>query len=374
MGVAAAMASVLCLFAQASATGASRSPEHADLTPRVQEQVDYIISNQLSSGAILGPRTRIMPYFANNAAIGLVESGSPAAQASALRWMEWYLAHLNSSAPPNVPAYSVFDYDFDPATGKEVPTGDYDSVDSYASTALNLAWTAYSSRDPRLRRFVKDHMAQYDGIARLLTKPTPDGVLVTSGPDAGLTIAKPSYPIAYTMDNAEVYSGLLDFARLKAATGRHAEARTYQAAAKTIQAAMLDKLWNAQTSTWDYAYANPSGPNFYPGASAQLWPILYGVVEPDDPRAVSAWQSFNANYPTWFENVDDAYAWTSIGRVAQIMGDGELAATHLDNIHARYAPSWSVPTGCGAVECGVWYANEAGYFILVSLALEGHDD
>lgn len=336
----------------------------------IDEQVSFILSEQLESGAILSVGgTKITPYFANIAALGLIAADTSASRAGALKWMQWYLHHRNT-ASFNVPANSVFDYTYDPATGVETPTGDFDSVDSYASTSLNLAYAAHSSGDPALQGFVSTNIGAYEAIANILNFGAPTGVRIETGLDAGLTIAKPSYAIAYTMDNVEVYSGLAEFALLEAALGRSSEAAYYGSWATTTKDAIVAKLWNPANNNWDWAYANTSNIDvFYAQATAQLWPILYGVVTPSDPKAISAWAQFSAAYPTWFDGgIPDGYPWVSISRVAQLMGDGDQADSYLTNVHSRYTPGFTLPTTCAVAQCGLWYDNEAGWFLLASIS------
>ena len=332
----------------------------------INEQVDFIRSKQRASGAILSTDMRISPYFGNIAAFGLVEADTGASRAAALRWMEWYFAHLNP-ASTNVPANSVFDYNYDPAAKTETPTGDFDSVDSYASTALNLAYRGYLSGDAGLQSFVTTNIETYEAIANLLTESAPTGVRIPSeSVDGDLTMAKPSYPIAYTMDNAEVYSGLADFARLEKLLGRTSQAKYYRSWAHTTKNAILAKLWNPTNNNWDWAYANSSNTDvFYAQGTAQLWPIIFGVVAPTDPKAISGWAQFSASHPTWYEGViPDSYPWVSIARAAQIMGETAKASSYLTNVHSRYAPGFTQPTSCGDPICGQWYDAEAGWFIL----------
>ena len=336
----------------------------------VDEQTSFILSQQLDSGAILSVGgTKITPYFANIAALGLIKAGTPASLSGAQKWMKWYLGHLNTSTT-SVPANSVFDYTYDPGTRTETPTGDFDSVDSYASTTLNLAYAAYTSGDPALQAYVAENIVTYEAIANILNYGGPTGVRIQTGADAGLTIAKPSYPIAYTMDNAEVYSGLAEFAQLESILGRSSEATLYAAWATSTKDTIVSKLWNPTNQNWDWAYGNESDTNvFYAQAIAQLWPTLYGVVAPNDPKAISAWNQFSASYPTWYDGtLPDGYPWVSISRVAQMMGETAHADAYLTNVHSRYAPGFGLPTSCGVAVCGRWYDNEAGWFILASLA------
>lgn len=362
---------LVCAVASLVAFGAA-VPQQANAArpeSQVAEQVQFLLSKQLPSGAITSIDNKISPYFANVAAVGLIKANTKDSKSGALAWMTWYLDHLNTPST-NVPANSVFDYIVEPGTGREVPTGDFDSVDSYASTALNVANAAVHSHDHALRQFVRDHINQYESIANLLTVGAPSGVLVESGPDAGLTIAKPSYAVAYTMDNVEVFSGLRDFSSAEGSLTRSAESATYAAKATSAQKAVVAKLWNPSNNNWDWAYANASDPKiFYAQATVQVWPILFGVVAPKDPKAVAGWNQFNSTWPSWFNNgVPDAYPWSSLARAAQIMGEPGKASAALADIHNRYAPTFTQPTQCGVASCGQWYSNEAGWFIQSVLA------
>jgi hypothetical protein len=334
----------------------------------ITEQVNFLLSKQLPSGAILGTGTKINPYFANIGALGLVAANTTSSRAGALNWMKWYLAHLNAAAL-NVPANSVFDYTYDPVAKTETSVGDFDSVDSYASTTLNLAYRAYSSGDAGLQSYVSTNIGTYEAIANLLDYGPPTGVRIQAGnPDADLTDAKPSYLIAYTMDNSEVYSGLRDFALLETLLGRTAQSTYYSSWANTTKNAIISKLWNPTNNNWNWAYANSSNTNiFYAQGVAQLWPIIHGVVTPTDPKATSGWAQFSASYPTWYNSVPDGYPWVSIARAAQLMGETAHADSHLTNVHTRYAPGFTQPTSCGVTPCGNWYDGESGWFILAGL-------
>ena len=78
---------------------------------------------------------------------------------------------------------------------------------------------------------------------------------------------------------------------------------------------------------------------------------------------------FTGSFPTWYEGaMPDSYPWVSVARAAQLMGEPLQAATFLDGVHARYAPSFTLPTSCGAAVCGEWYDAEAGWFLLAENA------
>lgn len=329
---------------------------------KVTEQIQFLAGRQLPDGAILTFDDRINPYFANIACLGLLATRRPEAHRIVLGWMQWHLAHLETSDASGLNG-TIYDYGHDSATGTQTPTGDYDSVDSYASTALNLAHRAHRSGDRELRTLVRDHWSDYERIAALLINSPADGG-VREG--LGLTIAKPSYPILYAMDNAEVVSGLRDHARL----GRRLRSstwRTHRDAAEQTRRAMLEHLWDAGTGTWHWAVGNPSNPaaNFYPQAAAQIWPILFGVVHPHEEIARQNWRTFTSAWPTWVDDdVPDAFPWTSMAVVAHRMGDWIGERRLLNAIDRKYAPGWHLPTHCGVDVCGRWYSAEAGWMLL----------
>ncbi len=98
---------------------------------------DEILKRQTSDGAIvmggIQSTSNVSPYFANLGAIGLAkaaqETGNRRYLFAAEHWFDWYAAHMN-------PNGTVYDYTGSPAAWR--PTGDFDSTDSYAATALEL--------------------------------------------------------------------------------------------------------------------------------------------------------------------------------------------------------------------------------------------
>lgn len=326
----------------------------------VTEQVDFIVDNQLPDGAILSTPTQINPYFANIAAMGLARANTATSRAALRAWMGWYLDHLNDPDASGL-VDTVYDYTYDGST--ETPTNDYDSVDSYASTTLNVAYLAYETGDDTLRQFVADHIVTYEGIANLLNYPQDSGGVRDSN---DLTFAKPTYHADYLMDNAEVYSGLNDFAALESTMGRASQASYYASWATTTQNAITSLLWNSSTSTWDWALGSPATmATFYPDSVAQLWPTIEGVVAPTDGKATTSWDNFTTAWPDWKHDTEpDSYPWTAMASAAERMGDSADADTLLTSIHDNYAPGWAAPTSCGTPPCGSWYDAEAGWFLL----------
>jgi len=351
------LAAVLCCtlsvgFAPSATASTTYQTDNFDNNPGwVDEQVQFLANHQLPDGALLGPGYSINPYFGNFAATGLARANTPTGNTMLYNWMRWYLNHLNSD-DVNQLKDTIYDYTYDPDTGAEMSTGGYDSVDSYASTALNVAYAGYLTGDGRIQALVRDNIGTYEAIANLDDYSAPIGVRDSDG----LTKAVPNGQ-KYTMDNAEVAGGLAAFARLESLLGRSPESGYYQEWANTSAKAVNDKLWNATKNNWDWALGSPSNPSagFYPDATAQLWPTLFGVVAPDSDKARAAWKAFTDVYGRWYADpVPDPYPWTAMARAGQLMGDPTHADQFLATLHDKYAPGWG----------GNWYDDEAGWFIL----------
>ncbi|MCX6907570.1 MAG: hypothetical protein NTY01_05950, partial [Verrucomicrobia bacterium] len=171
----------------------------------VERAAEQILHHQTSDGAIVmgalpSKQSRLVPYFANFAARGLVAAFRETRDArwldAAKRWAAWHEAHMNADGTI---------YDFNGAPGAWKPTGHYDSTDSYAATYLDLVFA--------IHRAAPDHewlRSRLPSVRRAVA-----AIHLTLQPN-GLTIAKPKWPVMYLMDNTETAARL----RAAAAIGR----------------------------------------------------------------------------------------------------------------------------------------------------------
>ncbi|MFK3670559.1 hypothetical protein ACI2IX_10330 [Leifsonia aquatica] len=333
---------------------------------RMGDQAAFIRSQQRSSGAILHGSGGINPYFGNFAALGLLEEGSSPSIAAADRWLGWVLAHLNIDPTIDGGRHTIYDYAI--VGGQEVSRGTYDSVDSYAATTLTLANALWKKGDESIRTGLAEHVEVLEKVARLLDD-APAGVRKPSG----LTQATFTYNVAFLMDNAEVYQGLRDFAEFESALGRLESAATYNAWAEMTRGAILGKHWNSATKLWswhDSVVPNLSGP-FYAQSMAQYYPVLFGVVDADDSRAVASWTALSARWPEWRRNdLGSAEAATPMAYAAALMGDTAGARAMVDDIDAQYAPGWHYPTAASGTLTTWWSPAQAGWYIRTLALLE----
>ena len=254
--------------------------------PVVPDEAGWILAAQFPNGAIAShtDRTFVNPYLGGYAAVGLATatrmSGDRTYAAAAWRWAQWYGSAMDANG-------YVTDYDVTP--GGLVSTGNYDSTDAYSGMFLVVVDAiSNASPDPLRLRALAPKVALAVGAIRSTQRAD------------GLTGAKPSWMVAYLMNEAEAYAGLRAAGRLARTLGDHALARSADAAADALSAG-VERLWNASAGVFDWA-VHPSGDHvttnwsqLYPDALSQLWAVEYGLVR--GPLATAVTTRFAVTHP-----------------------------------------------------------------------------
>jgi hypothetical protein len=309
---------------------------------------NWLDGRQLSDGAILYSTSEIEPYYANIGATGLTKISSQLAHVRA--WMQWFVAHINSSDVWGLGG-TIYDYTYNGTT--ETPTDTADSVDSYNATFLTLARELYDAGDQTSRTYVDSIKPSLEQLANT--------ILALQQPD-GLTIALPGWQIAYLMDNSEVYRGLIDIAYLESNAFHDASQAAVYANAAARVATGIQTLWSPASSTFAYAKGETGGtldPGlwtvWYPDATAQIFPILQGVISPSSAQAESLWGAFNQAYTQW-DTLDtpDGFPWALVADTAVLMDDTPSAEVYIQNAQTKYAAlgfPWP------------WYCAEDGWYL-----------
>jgi hypothetical protein len=316
----------------------------------------YVSQFSQSDGAILYTPQEIDPYFSNIAAIGMTKD--PNRMPQVVAWMNWYVNHLNW--PDQWGLYGTT-YNYSVNNGVETSMQQADSTDSYAATFLTLVWNAWLSGDQNARSFIAGLSYQLDVIG---------GVLIQTQQSDGLTWAKPDYQIKYLMDNCEAYRGLRDLASIyQNAFGDTTKAAYYNAAADAMQNGILSMWMNGTWAVYRNWYGNNIAPNmgaWYADATAQVFPVLMGVVTSSDSRAQQAYAAFNAAWPGWPTlsfNSQDPFPWVLVADGAAAMGDNARVATYINSIQNKYVNSgfpWP------------FYNAEAGWFMRANNYMMGN--
>ena len=334
-------------------------------------QINYILATQLPDGAFTDTKisgSRISPYFANIACRALLKVPTAANIAAVKKWMVWYMNKLNGNINPVTGnpeiAGSVYDY----YGSAQTTNGTYDSVDSYAATFLSLAkdLAVISPSD-------KDWLAGYsskliligDALEKCIDNQA-NTVPSTFGPDDndGLSVDSYVHGAKYLMDNAEVNEGLKSMIWLQSNVLTNNNAAHYQVLSDANTSAIESQLWRGTMYNWNdngsTGSTNSKWSVFYADATCQLYPGLFGVINPTSARANLLYSTFNSKYPNWSEGtVYDAggYPWAVVCYAAAVINDKARVVSYLNHILSFNKAGSEKPK---------WYIGEAAFVILAS--------
>lgn len=214
-------------------------------------------------------------------------------------------------------------------------------ADAYDSTAASLLLMA-------------DAFLRYGGDAAVLREPelqralelAARAILVLTVVD-GLTIAKPSHRVVYTMDATEVVAGWRAWARVQRdAYGDRQAAAQSLLHARRGEIGMQTRLWDGGVGAWRASLeaGAPHYTRWYADTVAQAWPMLWGIRTVPQSRQHAAWRSAIAHWQGtrhWAqENVDpDGFWWPSVAVAATCTGDVASASVWV----ARARRNWLDP-------------------------------
>ena len=301
------------------------------------EEAAWLASLQAENGALLmtsGPNGTFTmnPYFADFAALALLGAGETYYE-NVRRYMAWHFDHLNTAQTDyNGVDGTIYDYTVTLSNGKVVAetiniNGDgkksYDSTDSYAATFLCVVAKYYEKTGDLA--YLQAHSQDLQRILNPIRETM----------HKGLTFAKPDYRIKYLMDNCEVYEGLVAAEKIYAALGLTDLLAETTDLKNQVFNAIETHMWMEEAGYYEVALGvnNDSAyaftwTNFYPCATAQLFPIICGLLDPSDSRSIYLYNKFNEYFSTgerkatWEEmSTPDTFYWASIACAAAMMGD-----------------------------------------------------
>lgn len=308
-----------------------------------ETETQWLASLQLENGAI--PMTaekngdlRMNPYFADFAALALLDNAEEYAD-EVKAYADWHFAHLNTAEEDfNGLDGTVYDYVITVKNGKVVgekvskPEGgdSYDSTDSYAASFLQVL-SKYMKKTGDIA-YVSANAKDIERIAAVMTATL----------HKGLTYAKPNHKVKYLMDNCEVYQGAIAAAELFSELTLSEEgdfsalSEKYDGLAATVKENINKKLWNfagknyipemdilgvpTKIFYWQY---------YYPCATAQLFPIASGIIDPDTQRAEHLYGKFCENYEWEKFDIPDDFYWGANVYTAAVMNDLDRVAIYM---------------------------------------------
>jgi hypothetical protein len=321
------------------------SASSEDVLPeRLEDELRWLAACLTDSGAIaLTPsHQRVVPYFANYAAMTLVRWDPQAVRS----YLDWYLANLNQ---PDRFGLSGTIYDYLLRDGREISESDYDSADSYAATFLTLVGRyVFATGDGQ---FVLDNLRDLHLIAGVC--------LELQDPRDNLVWAKADQRYKFLMDNCEVQLGLDTWGEVLRTLGLWTDASPYAAAAVRIREAIESELW--QETNGSYAWGKTAWglraqrSRWYPDTVGQLYPALFGVIDPGGDRAQKLLADLWTAYPRWQDiGTGDRFPWALVAYAGVLGGDPGPAEAFVETVQGRF-----ILTG----RAWPWYSMEAAFYI-----------
>lgn len=320
------------------------------------EQI-WIQNMQLETGALPFRQlsnnfATIIPYFSAISGMALLHDIDNDYSNQVMHYIEWMLKNLNNSSSDyfnidgTMSNFKV--YYLDDNSYQEIPYK-YDSVDSYTALMISLILRTYEKTNNT------EFLLKYESeIMRVIN------ALLSTRHANGLSVVSVGNKTQYTMDNVEVNYGLKDgiklINRLLEVSNNSKELNSIKLKLENwliVNTKSIEELlWNSDKGTYNVALNEnnqiiefKSWDNFYPDAVAQLFPIVFEVVEPDSGRAKELYDSFNNKY-RWenfiYRETGDFY-WTVIVYVAALMEDERKVKTYLSYYEENFMDSHPYP-------------------------------
>ena len=320
----------------------------------IDSESQYIKKLQLQDGAFVNaydigvPGYEISPYYNNISAMSLLEKKPGIENIQIVKnWMAWYMGHLNKK-DGTIDDWNAADKIGNPM---EKDSNEYDSIDSYAATFMSLA-KKLCDVSPSDINWLKNYTPQLNLIAQALNSVIDK--------TTGLTFATYTDNSEYLIDNCEVNYGMQAMAWLSANQIISGNWRQYFNSNTAGFKYFRDVQDNFYFSEKDNHIIDWS--IFYPDATCQLFPVLYGIIQPNSIKAKQIWSKFNNQYLNWSTGYlyGDA-PWTVICYVAFIMKDYNKVDAYLSYVQA-YTDKGNQPGG--------WYNMEASFVLRSAIQMQ----
>jgi len=343
-------------------------PVFADENKNINEETLEILHKwmntiQLSNGAIPmyggdTGETTIVPYFSSITATAIIKyDKSESSLETAKKYFDWYFAHLNEDE--SIGVGTIYDYKAlieERNIIDEWSKGSFDSADSYAALFLSSLWEYVIAGGDR--EYIIEHEEQIEIIIELLTSLIDDD---------GLACVSYKNKTKYLMDNCETALGLYSASKLMDEIfAKQYKLFSYQRWEMIIKIIELKVKRNnlikaININLWDavnqrYAIAKNGNGNilyvenydkFYPNAIAQIFPIIYGVINPKSLRAEKLYDEFCTNFEwediSHYKNEQSSFYWAVTAYCGAVMGDDVRVNRYIENFAELSLPELKYP-------------------------------
>ncbi len=303
---------------------------------------EWLINSQLDNGSLpfrplSNNKADIIPYFSTISAMSLLHNRTNDYSNQVIKYVEWMLGRLNTKDEDYFDVdgtMSNFHVELINNKLVEIPFK-YDSVDSYTALFIALVDKVYINTNN------SDFLLKNEtNIIRVIH------ALLSTRNSNGLSYVSVGNKTQYTMDNVEVNYGLKSSVNLinnlmKVSTNKdELNDLRIQLESWLVEntKAIETYLWSSETNkfhvaldTKDQVIEFKSWDIFYPDAIAQLYPVVFGYIEPSSPKAKELYQLFNEEYD-WeefnFRNTGD-FHWTVVVYIAALMQDTQKVEQYL---------------------------------------------
>ena len=271
----------------------------------------------------------VEPYFSHIGALGMLESDHPDKCNYVLRWMNWYINHINSKG-------LIFNYYYSPDGSGETTcppgaTGSYCNHLDAEDSDPALFWILIN------QYYLKtSNQSFFTPAVKLKLENSAQFVMDSLIQSDNLSIAKRTYPVKYTMDNSELYKGLLSLSNIESIVfNDNTKALLYLNKANAVKNAVQTLLFNNTKQLYDHSLGSLTDTTMWynAGIAATIWPQLFGIDTPNSANSKKHRQILQNNFngtlhADWTTynfingpNAVDAFPWASIGYAFSLAND-----------------------------------------------------
>ncbi len=334
----------------------------AEVDTDITEMFNWLVDNQLTDGSIPMYLANdgdavIVPYFSSIAAIAILEYGNKQSLDAAEKYFDWYFAHLNIGGDDG--AGSIYDYEAvikDRDVISEVSRVDYDSADSYAALFLiSLEKYINSGGDTE---YIVSNLDKINMIIDLLMSLLDDD---------GLCIVSYTNHTKYLMDNCEVAAGLNSAAAIlssiclencnffsKEFWDTVKKIISLKKSRKMLIEAIETKMWSEDNGRYEVGIDkhgefifSDTEDEFYPDNIAQIFPIVFGAINPSEQKAKDLYNVFCSRYK-WeemehYKSRASSFYWGITAYCGAIMQDYEKVDKYITNFVQLSGPEYKYP-------------------------------
>jgi hypothetical protein len=331
----------------------------------IANEQKWLAGLQQSNGALAfrsknNGTVAIIPYFSCITAIALLQKAPDKAYADVVKgYFDWHFAHLNNAVTDKSGiAGTIYDYSAEVLNGvvrSQNTEQEYDSIDSYAALFLIALWEYYEQTGNV--EYLTVHYRQINDVI---------GAMNATIDETGLSTVKPTLPVKYLMDNTEVYKGLTCAINLlqQVFLPQFKETSEYHNLKQKIahlqnlknrqEQAIETLLWNGEEERYETGINNDGTvleytgwTDFYPDAVAQLFPVIFEVIDPESERARNLYHTFG-EYFKWeelahYKNGNASFYWGLTAYCGAIMRDEVKVDAYLEYYQKNVPPNYEYP-------------------------------